>query len=305
MNVPNTEELRVVADIPVGAKPVGVAVSVHDRVFVTNSGANTVSVIDSSTNTVTDTIIVGLRPESVATDPQFGACVANGGDNTVSMIDRLNAVIGTIGVEGLLIPLPHMVGVAIDHHLSRAYVTNRGLGRVSLINISGALPPFAPDFIDVPGALGVAVDSVSHLAFVTRPDFNSVSVIDPATDGIVATIPVRQQPTGIVADAQRRRVLVANSGFHTVSVIDTATGGVADIDVAAGPVGVTVDSRGDAYVTHVEGTVTVIDATSNSVSATIPVGSRPEGLAFEPHSDRVYVANSGDDTVSAIDLAAG
>ncbi|MFE5945333.1 YncE family protein [Streptomyces sp. NPDC056480] len=305
MNVPNAEELRVVADIPVGAKPAGVAVSVHDRVFVTNSGADTVSVIDSSTNTVTATIDVGRRPESVATDPQFGVCVANGGDNTVTMIDRLNAVIGTVSVEGPFHPPPAVVGVATDHQLSRAYVTNRGFGRVSIIDISGAPPPFAPHFIEVPGALGVAVDSVSHLAFVTRPDFDSVAVIDPATDGVVATVPVRRQPTGIVVDAQRHRVLVANSGFDTVSVIDAGGGGVADVDVAAGPVGVTVDSRGNAYVTHVDGTVQVIDAASHSVSATLPVGSRPEGLAFEPHSDRVYVANSGDDTVSVIDLAAG
>ncbi|MFJ4723335.1 YncE family protein [Streptomyces luteogriseus] len=304
MNISNTAQLRVVANIPVGAKPVGVAVDVHSHVFVTNSGANTVSVIDSSINTVTATINVGLRPEGVATDPQFGVCVANGGDSTVSMIDRFNAVITTISVEGMLTPPPNMMRVAVDHSLSRAYATNRGRHRVSIINISGALPPFAPNFIDVPGPLGVAVDSVSHRVYVTQPDFNTVSVIDPATNGVIGTIPVRQQPTGIVADALRRRVYVANSGFHTVSVIDIATGGVADINVAAGPIGVTVDSRGNAYVTQFDGTVKVIDATSNSVSATIPVGSQPKGLAFEPHSDRLYVANSGDGTVSAIDLDA-
>ncbi|MEU5524977.1 YncE family protein [Streptomyces sp. NPDC047860] len=305
MNKPDTEQLRVIANIPVGANPVGVAVDVHHRVFVTNSGANTVSVIDSLTNTVSAAINVGLRPEGVATDPQFGVCVANGGDNTVSMIDRSNTVIATIGVEGLPIPPPKTMGVAVDHNLSRAYVTNRGSHRVSIINVSGALPPFAPDFIDVPGPLGVAVDSIRHGVYVTHPDFNTVSVIDPATNGVIATIPVRQQPTGIVVDAPRHRVYAANSGFNTVSVIDIATGSVADTDVAAGPLGVTVDSRGNAYVTQLDGTVKVIDATSSGVSATIPVGSQPEGLAFEPHSNRVYVANSGDGTVSVIDLAGG
>jgi YVTN family beta-propeller protein len=305
MNIPNAEQLRVAATIPVGTEPVGVAVDVHHRVFVTNSGANTVSVIDALTNTVSTTIAVGSRPEGVATDPQVGVCVANGGDNTVSVINKANTVIATIGVEGLPIPPPGVTGAAVDHLRARAYVTNRGAHRVSIIHIGGALPPFAAHFVDVPGPLGVAVDAVRHGVYVTQPDFNAVSVIDPASDGVVATIPVRQQPTGIAVDAQRGRVHVANSGSDTVSVIDIATGGVVDIGVAAGPVGVAVDSRGNAYVTQSDGTVKVIDAMSHSVSATIPVGSRPEGLAFEPHSSRVYVANSADGTVSAIESAAG
>ncbi len=304
MNTSHTGQPRVVANIPVGAKPVGVAV-LHGRVFVTNSGANTVSVIDSSTNTGSATINVGSRPEGVATDPQFGVCVANGGDDTVSVIKGLDAVTATVSVEGLLTSPPTM-GVAVDHQMSRAYVTHRGSPGVSVINLGGTLlPPFAHRFFDVPAPLGVAVDSARRLVFVTQPEFNTVSVMDPATSGVVAVIPVRQQPTGIVVDAPRRRVYVANTGFNTVSVIGTATGGVPEIDVAAGPVGVTVDSRGDAYVTRLDGTVAVIDATSGSVSATIPVGSQPQGLAFEPRSDRLYVANSGDGTVSVIDLAAG
>ncbi|WP_251065537.1 YncE family protein [Streptomyces sp. ISL-44] len=302
----NTEKRCVVATIPVGTGPVGVAVDVHDHVFVTNSGDNTVLVIDALTNTVTATINVGLRPESVATDPQFGVYVANGGFGTVSVIDRFNTVIATINVGGppsILDPPSHVAGVAVDHFLSRAYVTSRSHHRVAVIGISGELSTVAPDFIDVHGPLGVAVDSANHRVYVTQPDLNTVSVIDAATNGIIATIPVRQHPMGISIDSQRRRAYVANSGFKTVSVIDIVTGAVADIEVGVRPIGVAVDSRGDAYITHSDGTVKVIDAESSSVSATIPVGSQPEGVAFEPHSNRVYVANRGDGTVSAIDLA--
>ncbi|MCX5521341.1 YncE family protein [Streptomyces bobili] len=275
--------------------------TVSNQIFVTNSGANTVSVIDPLTNTVSATIDVGLRPEGVATDPQFGVCVANGGDNSVSMIDRSNAVIATVSIQGFFMPPPDMMSVAVDHFLSRAYVTNRGSGRVSIVNLSGEVH-FAHDFINIPGPLGVAVDPASHRVYVTQPDFNAVSVIGPGTDGVIATIPVRQQPTDIVVDALRRRVYVANSGANTVSVIDMDSHDPADISVTAGSAGVAVDSRGHAYVTQFDGTVKVIDATSHSVSTSIPVGSQPKGLAFEPRSDRLYVANSGDGTVSAIDL---
>ncbi|MEU2026228.1 YncE family protein [Streptomyces sp. NPDC016469] len=302
MNAPSDEQLSVVANIQVGVQPVGVAVDVHDHVFVTNSGSNTVSVIDSLTNTVSTTINVGLRPEGVATDPQFGVCVANSGSRTMSMIDRFNAVVATVSTGG---PpgLSFGTRVAVDHILSRAYMTNRFGDRVSVFHISSDPLPFTRDFIGVTGSLGVAVDSLNHRVYVTRPDANAVSVVDPAKNEVVATVPVHQQPSGIAVDAQRHRAYVANLGFDAVSVIDTDNGSVTDVTVAAGPNDVTLDSRGNVYVTHVDGTVTVLDATSHNVNAIIPVGSHPEGLAFEPHSDRVYVANRDNGTVTAVGLS--
>ncbi|OEJ23474.1 hypothetical protein AR457_02075 [Streptomyces agglomeratus] len=306
MKMTTTEKPCVVATIPVGTEPVGVAADVHDHVFVTNSGDHTLSVIDALTNTVTATINVGLRPESVATDPQFGIYVANGGFGTVSVLDRFHTVIATINVGGppsILHPPSHVVGVAVDHFLSRAYVTSRSHHRVAVIGISGELPTAAHNFVPVDGPLGVAVDSASHRVYVTQPDWDTVSVLDAATSGVIAAIPVGQHPMGISIDSQRRRAYVANNGFKTVSVLDIVTGAVADIEVGVRPLGVAVDLRGDAYVTHSDGTVKVIDAESSSVSATIPVGSQPDGVAFEPHSNRLYVANRGDGTVSAMDLA--
>jgi len=306
MKTSNTEKPCVVATIPVGSKPVGVAVDVHDHVFVTNSGANTVSVINSVTNTVSATLNVGFHPESVATDPQFGVYVANGGNFTVSALDRFHALVATIVVGGSPgTPPPDKLRVAVDHLMSRAYVANRGLGNVSIIGISSDPPVLSPVVTKVEGPLGVAVDPVSHRVFVTQPDHNKVSLIDATTQGVIGSIPVGQHPTGIAIDPQKRRVYVANSGFKTVSVIDMATGSVAEIGVDASPRGVAVDSHGAVYVTHSNGLLRVIDPGSVGATARIPVGSQPQGLAFEPHSNRIYVANRGDGTVSAIALAGG
>jgi YVTN family beta-propeller protein len=305
----DAERMRVINTIPVGRRPVSLAVDVHDQVFVTNSGDDTVSVINSRTNTVSATINVGSRPEGVATDPQFGVYVANSGAGTLSAIDRLNTVIATIQVGGPppilgppLVP-PNAMGVAIDHFLSRAYVTHRMQNRMSIIPISGELPAVASDFIDIDGPVSIAVDPVDHRVYVTQPDFSAVSVIDPTTNGVIATIPVGQRPLGIAIDRGRHRVFVANSGFKTVSVINASTGAVAEIEVGPGPIGVAVNSQGDAYVTHPDNTLKVIDAVTASVSNTILVGSMPGGVAFEAHSNRVYVANNGDSTVSAVDLS--
>ena len=47
------------------------------------------------------------------------------------------------------------------------------------------------------------------------------------------------------------------------------------------------------YVTNLDSnTVSVIDTTTNTVIATIPVGQDPIGIAYDSFNERMYVANS-------------
>ena len=60
-----------------------------------------------------------------------------------------------------------------------------------------------------------------------------------------------------------------------------------------------------AYITNDgSNTVSVINLATNAVTATIPVGSHPRGVAVSPSGIRVYVANYGSHDVSVIDSAA-
>ncbi|MDE1819198.1 MAG: hypothetical protein KGI19_11420, partial [Thaumarchaeota archaeon] len=52
----------------------------HDTVYVANSGDGTVSVIDSKTNTVSETIPAGTHVYGIATNPSTGTTYA-GNDN--------------------------------------------------------------------------------------------------------------------------------------------------------------------------------------------------------------------------------
>src|ERR1044072_2664410 len=69
------------------------------RGYVTNSGNNTVSVIDTATNTVVATIPVG-SPQGIAVTPNGAfAYVANADSNTVSVISAAsNTVVATVAV---------------------------------------------------------------------------------------------------------------------------------------------------------------------------------------------------------------
>ena len=73
-------------DIPIGKRPVGIAIEPHrDKIYVTNSDSNTVSVINGSTNKVQD-IPVGSQPSAIAIDEHSNMIyVAN--QNTVSVIN--------------------------------------------------------------------------------------------------------------------------------------------------------------------------------------------------------------------------
>jgi YVTN family beta-propeller protein len=88
-----------VTDVPVGAAPYGVAVSLDStRAYVTNSGANEVAVIDVASNAVIASIPVGLNPRGIVVSPEGTlAYVANADSNTISVIDvATNTVTATI-----------------------------------------------------------------------------------------------------------------------------------------------------------------------------------------------------------------
>jgi YVTN family beta-propeller protein len=60
-------------------------------------------------------------------------------------------------------------------------------------------------------------------------------------------------------------------------------------------------AAGTVYVTNAnDGTVSVINAATNTVTATIPVGSSPQGVAVDTATHTAYVTNNGDSTVSVI-----
>src|SRR6516162_6744504 len=85
-------------------------------------------------------------------------------------------------------------------------------------------------------------------AYITNQASSTVSVIDTATDTVIATIPVGLVPVGVAVSPDGSKVYVTNALSNTVSVIDTAT---------------------------------------NTVSATIPVGISSLGVAVNPDGSKV------------------
>ena len=78
--------------------------------YVTNSGSNTVSVIDEN-NDVVDTVSVGTGPFAIAYNPNNGNMyVTNGDSNTVSVIDENNDVVDTVSVGNVPLGVAYNAG---------------------------------------------------------------------------------------------------------------------------------------------------------------------------------------------------
>ena len=296
----------VIATVPVGINPYGVAVdSAINKIYVPNCGNDpsctaspgTVTVIDGATNTVIATVNVGVRPEAVAVDSATHKIyVAN---NCGS--DKLCGSVGTVTV--------------IDPN-----------NNYKTVSVKVGFFPIA-----------LAVDSMTDQIYVVNScgnDFEcqsagTVTVIDGGTNNVVATVPVGYSPESIAANAGNNQIYVANNCgdsfvcvdvLGTVTVIDGASNTVATIvNVGFYPNYLDLDSRtnkvyvsnlcGSDFTCNSAGTATVIDANNNYSTVSVPVEYDPVALAVNSDTHQIYVSNNyGDDpkghsagTVTVID----
>ncbi|WP_060574750.1 MULTISPECIES: Hsp70 family protein [unclassified Pseudonocardia] len=140
------------------------------------------------------------------------------------------------------------------------------------------------------------------------PEGVAVAVPIPTLGG---TVPAGPTSGFVVVSPNGRLAYVANRAAGVVTVIDTSVNReIATIEVPEGPpqyLAFAPDGR-HVYVSVFDeartiATVAVLDTTTNSVVATVPVQTRPFALAVTPDGSKVYVPNHDSGTVSVIDTA--
>ncbi|MDY0128928.1 MAG: PKD domain-containing protein [Methanosarcina vacuolata] len=284
VSVIDTATNNVTATVDVGDGPFGVAVSPDGtKVYVTHqSNTGHVSVIDTATNKVTATVPVGSYPAGVAVTPNGKKVyVANDVRNngTVSVIDTAtNNVTATVPVGS------YPIGVAVNKAGTKVYVGNRGSDTVSVIDT--ATNKVKATVKGVKSPFGIAVSPDGSKVYLTNEGKNGiVSVIDTATNKVQTTLGVKPYPLGVAVSPDGSKLYVTSVveypsdwGGGAFSVIDTATyNAIAIMEVGYIPDGVAVTPDGTKiYVTNeFSDTVSIIDAATNKVTATVNVGSYP------------------------------
>ncbi|MCZ4124821.1 YVTN family beta-propeller repeat protein [Streptomyces sp. H39-S7] len=281
---------------PAHAVPLGATTA-----YVANASDNTVSAVDTATNTVIATIPVGFGPQGVAAAPDGAhVYIPNVGSNNVSVIDTAtDSVVATTSVGSS----PTAVAVAPDG--GHVYAVNLSSNSVSVIDT-------ATNTVSATIAVGAGPDAVAITpdgahAYVTNSGAGgSVSVIDTASNTVTTSIAAGAFPISVAITPNGARAYVASLGGSALAVIDTATNTViSTLPTAAVPFAVAIAPNGaHAYVANANSdTVSVLDTATNTFTGDIPVGTGPQSLAVTPDSTHVYVANLGSHTVSVIDAA--
>ena len=316
VTVVNTYDNTFYKTIDVGAQPTGIVQATTATqtspgnwtraVYVTNSGSNTVSVIETLTDTVAGTIPVGGNPTGVAVSPDgTRVYVANKASNTVSVIDAEGkVVVATVPVG------TNPVGVAVNSTGTRLYVTNLN-GTVSVVNTTTPTPTVVATVAVGPQPYGVALSS-DGAVYVANSD-DTITVIDGATNTVVRTLAVDTAPeigTHYLAVDPYGRVYITDAADGMVRSVSTrpsepstisATSTV--ITVGANPTAVAVNGSHTYVLTSGNRAISVIDSTTKQVVKTIPLSTAASGMVVSADDSRIYLL--GYDTVSVIDASTG
>jgi YVTN family beta-propeller protein len=122
-----------------------------------------------------------------------------------------------------------------------------------------------------------------------------------------ATLPIFPGSIAITPSGSAVWVGQGSLGGATIQVIDTATNTVTSFPVGHGlngPISIAFTPDGAfAYLANFDNTVSVIDTTTQSEVAAVPVGSLPFYVALTPGGAFAYVANLLGNSVSVIDTA--
>ncbi len=304
VSVINSVTNTVVATIPVGALPQGVAITPNGQfVYVTNQNSGTMSKIDTSSNTVIATIPVGSSPKGVTVSPDGNSVfvVANG--SLVRFSVSTNAPTGTF-----TLPIGEPVDVAITPNGQFAYVVDKSQNVCSLYPVNLATGEILNNSAQCPGLTG-AVGGSFPRAVAVRPD--GQFVYDTAfQDGALQVLRVADNfhpgggcvsgsgpfgcsfggPSGIALSSDSKFGFTANQNANNVAIfaLDATTGlpslpSHVSLPGKPNDLDVTPDGR-FLYVTHEPNLVSVIDlmASPPAVVKTITVGSSPQGIAVSP-----------------------
>ena len=283
-----------------GDAPQGVALSLDGgHAFVTNFDSGTVSVINTVSNAIEETIDVedGANGVVLSRDGAH-AYVANTDSDSVSVIDADTFdVITTIAVGDA------PWNLAVNPDGSRVYVAN-GNDTVSVIDtrtntVIGSLNTDDP--------IDIAFSPDGTRAYVTNFSDDAVTVFDATTYNVLTTITVGDAPTGVAVSPDGTRVYVTNTASDSVTVIDGDTNEVLTT-VNVGDFSADVAVSGDGiyvYVTNFgSDTMSVIDTRINIVVATVFVGDRPSDVEVSADGTQVYVPNLGSNTLSVVTVDA-
>lgn len=144
-------------------------------------------------------------------------------------------------------------------------------------------------------APGVAPAATGYQIYVTNEKSDDVTVIDGATNTVVATIPIGKRPRGIHVSPDGRTVYVAVSG--------TPAAGPPQVDAQGKPIA-NKDAGETGPADKAADGISVLNVATGRVTGRIAAGSDPEEFALSKDGSRIYISNEDTKSATVINIAA-
>lgn len=234
--------------------------------------------------------------DSVVFDPgSHRVYVAHG--NRVTVVDGASgAVVGN--VEGFA---GGTHGVAVSAANGRGYSNDGKAGTASSFDLTTlkAIKTIKAD----EDADGIVADPVTGHIFVINGDPGTVTVIDPKTDSVIATINGGAKlEFGVAGD--KGKIYVNGEAKKDIVRIDTATNKIDarwPIPGCTSPHGIAVDLAAHRlFSSCVNSVLVVVDTDSGAVVTSVAIGKGSDGAAFDPKRKLIFSSNGADGTISVI-----
>jgi len=192
-------------------------------------------------------------------------------------------------------------GIALVHDLNKGFTSNGRANSLTVFDLKTltttgeiALPVKNPDWI--------FYDDFSKKVITCDGGSHDLCFIDPATEKVVATVPLGEKLETAVSDG-KGKIFVNGEDNSTVHVVDATTFKEITsykIDGGSSPSGLDIDRKtnrlfiacGDSK------TMVVMDASNGKTIATFPIG-RTDGLVFDSKLKIAYASN-GEGTITAV-----
>ncbi|HZF14652.1 MAG TPA: YncE family protein [Steroidobacteraceae bacterium] len=191
-------------------------------------------------------------------------------------------------------------GVVIVPDLGRGYTDDGRAGTAGSFDVKTLKPLHSIQAEADADAL--IFDPVSGHVFVVDSDPGKITVIDPKTDTAIATIDGGGKLEIGAADGAGK-VYVNGEAKQEILRIDTRSNQVDarwPIPACASPHGIAIDTKSHRVFSSCENNVmVVVDADSGKPIASLPIGSRTDGAAFDSRRRRAFSSN-GDGTLTVI-----
>lgn len=235
--------------------------------YVAARSSNTLSVIDTATQTVIQTVAAGTQPTGMVASPDGKTFYVANGSGGVSVF-AADPVSGQLTSEATIATDNGLRNIAISPDGSRVYAVNQFTDRIEVIDTASKTLETQIAVGDQP--LDVAVSPDGSKVYVSNFSDDSVSVIDAATNTVSATLSLDFGGT---------------DGF--------------------GPDGLIVSDDGKfLYVANRStGNITIIDADTNSAVGIVSSGSQTNSVALSPDGSKLYTTAQGaSDSLKTYDI---